>query len=163
MLHSCVAGVLARFALALAFSVVAAFPMRAAAEDFRAGPLVVVHPWARATPPGANVAGGYLTIENGGDVVDRLLSATVEVAPHVDLHEMKVVEGIMTMRPVKGGIVVPAGGSVAFAPGGTHLMFMDIQHPLKEGEELAGTLVFEKAGTVDVRYVVGPIGSDLSK
>jgi copper(I)-binding protein len=73
---------------------------------------------------------------------------------------MAVVDGIMKMRPLENGVEIPAGGSVEFKPGGYHLMFMDLARPVKEGESFSGTLTFEKAGTVDVTYEVGPIGGD---
>ncbi len=129
------------------------------AHEFKLGQLVIVHPWARATPPGAKVAGGYLTIENNGTENDRLVAATAEIAGRVDVHEMAVDNGVMKMRPLTDGLEIPAGGSVELKPGSYHMMMMDLTGPLKAGESIAGTLTFEKAGTVDVTYVVGPIGS----
>jgi copper(I)-binding protein len=129
------------------------------AHDFKTGKLIIDHPWARATPPGAEVAGGYLAIENAGEEADRLVSATAEVAGRVEIHEMNVVDGVMKMRPLPGGVEIPAGGAVELKPGSYHLMLMDLARPLKEGEAFAGTLTFEKGGSVKVTYAVGPIGS----
>lgn len=123
------------------------------------GPLTIMHPWARATPPGAKVGGGYLTVENSANEGDRLVSATADVAGRVEIHEMTVVDGVMKMRPLGDGLEVPASGSVELKPGSYHVMMMDLQQPLKEGESFHGTLTFEKAGTVDVTYRIGPIGS----
>ncbi len=132
---------------------------QAPAHEFKLGSLTIVHPWARATPPGAQVGGGYFTIENSGTEPDRLLSVTAEIAGRSDLHEMAVVDGIMKMRPLDNGVEIPAGGSVKFDPSAYHVMFMELKKPLKEGQKFSGTLTFEKAGTVDVTYVIGPIGA----
>lgn len=129
------------------------------AHEFKAGSLTIGHPWARATPPGAKVAGGYLTIENGGAEPDRLVAVTAEIAGRAELHEMAVVDGVMKMRPLNDGVDIPAGGSVTLEPSGYHMMLMDLTRPLKEGESFAGTLTFEKAGTVDVTFKVESIGA----
>ncbi len=131
----------------------------ASAHDFKAGSIKIDHPWARATPPGAQVAGGYFTIENSGSDADRLVSVTAEIAGRAELHEMAVEGGIMKMRPLKEGVEIPPGGTVKFDPKAYHVMFMDLKKPLKEGQEFKGTLTFEKAGTVDVTYSVGSIGA----
>jgi periplasmic copper chaperone A len=132
---------------------------QALAHDFKAGSLTIGHPWARATPPGAKVGGGYLTIENTGAEPDRLVAATVEIAGRAELHEMAVVDGVMKMRPLEAGIEVPASGSVELKPGSYHLMLMDLKQPLKEGESFSGTLTFEKAGTVDVTFNIESMGA----
>jgi hypothetical protein len=131
----------------------------AAAHEFKSGPIEVVHPWARATPPAAKVGGGYAEIRNDGSEPDRLVSVTAEVAGRVEIHEMGVKDGIMTMRPVEGGVPVPANGSAALAPGGYHLMLLELKRPLKAGESFAGTMTFEKAGTIPVTFDVQAIGS----
>jgi len=131
----------------------------AAAHEFKSGPIEVVHPWARATPPAAKVGGGYAEIRNDGSEPDRLVSVTAEVAGRVEIHEMGVKDGIMTMRPVEGGVPVPADGTAALAPGGYHLMLLELKRPLKAGESFAGTMTFEKAGTIPVTFDVQAIGS----
>lgn len=130
-----------------------------AAHEFKLGSLLVVHPWARATPPGATVAAGYLKIENGGTGDDRLVSAVSEISEGAELHETAVADGTATMRPVTEGLVIPAGGSVDLSPGSYHLMFTGLARPLKEGESFAATLTFEKAGALDVTFDVAPIGA----
>jgi hypothetical protein len=147
-------------ALVLLFALGFAFTAPSlSAHEIKAGALTIVHPWARATPPGAKVAGGYLTVENAGAEPDRLVAATVEIAGRAEIHEMAVVDGIMKMRPLRNGVEIPAGGSVALEPGSYHMMFMDLTRPLKEGESFAGTLTFEKAGSVEVTFAVGPLGA----
>jgi copper(I)-binding protein len=131
-------------------------PLRA--HEFKAGAITVEHPWSRATPGGARVAVGYAAISNAGEA-DRLVAATAEIAGRAELHEMAAKDGVMTMRPVTGGVSVPAGGKVALKPGSYHLMFLDLKRPLKPGEQFAGTLTFEKAGPVAVTFAVQSIGA----
>src|SRR5690349_15843100 len=92
----------------LAFvAIVAALP--ACAEDVKAGDLVITQAWSRATPGGAKVGGGYLTIENKGTAPDRLLGGSADIAAKVQVHEMSMNNGVMTMRPVDGGLVIEPG------------------------------------------------------
>ena len=134
----------------------------AAAEEFKAGEITVEQPWSRATPGGAKVGAGYLAITNGSATPDRLLSATTEVAGHTEIHEMSMNNGMMQMRPLPDGVEVPANGSVALEPGATHLMLLDLKHPLKEGDRFSGTLTFEKAGPLDVTFEIRGIGAKAS-
>lgn len=147
--------------LAAALALFAVQP--AFAHGFKIGELEIGHPWARMTPAGAKVGGGYLTVHNEGKDADTLVSATAEVAGKVEIHEMAVKDGIMTMRPLPDGVAVPAGAEVKLAPGGYHLMLLDLKQPLKEGESFKGTLTFAKAGTVNVEFKIegmaGPKGS----
>lgn len=110
-------------------------------------------PWAAVTPGGAKVGAGYFTITNPG-AADKLLGAASPRAKKVELHQMKMDGAMMSMRPVEGGVDVPAGGSVQFAPGGYHLMFIDIDAPFADGQSIPVTLTFEKAGAVDVALAV---------
>ena len=130
------------------------------AHGFKIGNLEIGHPWARMTPAGAKVGGGYLTIENTGSTPDRLVSVTVadDVAGRAEIHEMSVADGVMKMQMLPDGIEIPAGGKVALAPGGYHLMLQDLRQPLKEGASFKGTLTFEKAGTVAVEFKVEGMG-----
>jgi len=143
------------FALALLF--VSAHSVLA--HEFKVGDIEVEHPWSRATPAGAKVAGGYFTITNKGSAPDRLLSISSDISGKAELHEMGVKDGVMTMRPVSGGLEIPAGGKVTLGPGSYHIMFMDLKQPPKEGQMFAATLTFEKAGTVTVEFAVQAIGS----
>ena len=118
-------------------------------------------PWARATAPGASVAGGYMVIRNAGGAADRLVSASSPAAAKVELHVHINDNGVMKMREVKA-YDVPAKGSFELKPGGAHLMFMDIRRPFKEGEKLPVTLKFEKAGEVNAEFHVGRLGESAS-
>ena len=98
------------------------------AGEVTAGNLVITQAWSRATPGGAQVAGGYLTIENKGSQPDRLLSASTNAAKKIEIHEMALDKGIMTMRPIDGGLFIEAGKTVKFEPGGRHLMLIGLAH-----------------------------------
>lgn len=118
-----------------------------------AGDITLDHPWARATPAGAKVGAGYVTLKNTGSAGDNLVAATADVAGRVEIHEMAVVDGVMKMRPVKA-LPIPAGKSVELKPGSYHIMLMELKQPLKAGDKVTGTLTFEKAGTIPVEYAV---------
>jgi len=126
-----------------------AFPVQAQMQ--------IEKPWARATAPGATVAGGYMVIRNAGAAVDRLVSASSPAAAKVELHVHINDNGVMKMREVPG-YDVPAKGAFELKPGGAHLMFMDIKRPFKEGDKLPVKLKFEKAGEVSAEFQVGRIG-----
>jgi copper(I)-binding protein len=143
------------FALALAFTLSAA---PALAQEFKAGDIVIEKPWARATPKGAEVGGAYMTIENKGAAPDRLTGGTSDFAT-VEIHEMKSENGVMEMREVTGGLDIPAHGSVALAPGGYHIMFTHLAHPLAKGDTVKATLTFEHAGPVEVEFNVLGVGA----
>lgn len=130
-----------------------------AAAKYTVGTLAIDEPWLRATPGGATVGAGYLTIKNTGRDPDRLVGVTLAPAGHVEVHEMRETDGVMQMRELEDGLVVPPGATVVLEPGGLHLMLMDLGRPLKAGEELSGTLSFEKAGSVEVRFRVAPVGA----
>ena len=130
----------------------------ALAYDYAAGSLKIDHPWTRATPKGAAVAGGYLKITNTGAAPDRLVGGTFASAGRFEIHEMKTENGVMTMRGIPGGLEIKPGQTVEFKPGGYHVMFMDLKTPLQQGRSVKGTLVFEKAGTVEVEYAVEAMG-----
>jgi copper(I)-binding protein len=131
----------------------------ASAHDYTAGSLEIKHPWARATPRGASVAGGYLTIVNKGTVADRLVGGSSPVAGRFEIHEMKMEGGVMKMRPLPNGLEIRPGATVELKPGSYHLMFMGLKQPLEQGKRIKGTLVFEKAGRLEVEYAVEAIGA----
>jgi periplasmic copper chaperone A len=131
----------------------------ARAEEVKAGDLVISQAWSRATPGGAKVAGGYLTIENKGSTPDRLIGGSADDADKVQVHEMTMNNGVMTMRPVDQGLTIEAGKTVKLAPGGYHLMMSDLKNPLKRGDKVPVTLEFEKAGKVKLSLDVQGVGA----
>ena len=138
----------------LAFAAALSFvPGAAAAHEYKLGSLEIGHPWSRATPAGAPVAGGFLTVTNAGGA-DRLVSVASDAADKVEIHEMAVVDGVMKMRPLDKGIEVPAGGKLELKPGSYHVMFIGLKKPFVKGDMVKGTLAFEKAGKIDVEFKV---------
>jgi copper(I)-binding protein len=149
---------MSRIALITSVALIALGP-RAIARDFTAGKLEVVDPWARATPKGASVAGGYFKITNKGSAPDRLVGGTSEIAKRFELHVMKMDKGVMTMRGIGDGIEIKPGETIEFKPGGYHAMFVDLSQQLKQGEHVKATLQFEKSGKVVVDFSVEGIGA----
>lgn len=131
----------------------------ASAQEVKVGNIMIDHAWARATPLGAKVGGGYLTIKNTGAIPDRLISASSPAASKVEVHEMAMDKGVMKMRPVNDGLSVAPGQSVTLAPGGYHFMMIGLRAPLKKGETVPLTLKFEKAGEVKVTLDIEGIGA----
>jgi copper(I)-binding protein len=130
----------------------------ASAQEFRSGDLVISNPWSRATPKGAKVGAGYLVIENRGKIPDRLLGGSVEAAASFEIHEVVVEDGVMRMRELKD-VELPPGASVEAKPGGRHIMFVGLLHPLAAGEKARGALQFEHAGRVEVEFEVIGMGA----
>jgi copper(I)-binding protein len=146
----------------LLFSILATFSFvvgAAQAHEYKVGSLEIGHPWTRATPKGAQVAGGYLKITNKGTIADRLVDAKSDIAPRIEIHEMAMNSGTMQMRALKDGLEIKPGATVELKPGSYHIMFMDLKQPLEKGQRVKGTLTFEKAGPIDVEFVVEAVGA----
>ena len=124
------------------------------AQEYKVGDLIISHPIARETLPGAKVGGGYVTIKNTGKAADRLVGGNAGFAGKVEIHEMKMENQVMKMKPIVGGLEIPAGSMVKLAPGGNHLMFMKLSSPLKVGESHKATLKFENSGEIKVAFKV---------
>ena len=108
-------------------------------------------PWARATAPGAKVGAGYMKITSAA--ADRLVGASSPAAARVELHVTEKQGDVMRMREVKA-YDIPAKGGFTLAPGGAHLMLVDLKAPLKEGAKVPVVLRFEKSGEVKVELQV---------
>ena len=126
----------------------------AAPHEIKFGTLTIVHPWARPMPDAPDVMAGYLKIINTGNEVDKLIRATAEIALSSEFDEMNMDNGLMKASVVKGGIVIPAGKTVALTSKSLHIMFLRVKSQPMEGTEFKGTLTFEKAGTVNVDFEV---------
>jgi len=131
----------------------------ARAEDYKIGNLQISQPWARATPKGAAVAGGYLKITNTGTTPDRLLGGSTDIAKRFEVHEMSMDKGVMKMRELKSGLEIPPGATVELKPGSYHIMMQELAHPLAKGERVKASLTFEKAGKGEVEFAVEAIGA----
>jgi len=141
------------------FFITAGFGMvaTAQAQTAKVGSVQIENAYTRATVPGQQVAGGFMNIENKG-AADQLISASSPVASEVQLHEMAMDGNVMRMRQVKD-IALPAGGALELKPGGLHLMFMNIKAPLAAGETVPVKLKFAKAGEMELKLPVNPLGS----
>ena len=95
----------------------------------------------------------YFTIRNTGKQDDELVSASSVVADAVELHKSEMQNGVMTMQPV-ASILVAAGGSVEFQPGGYHVMLIGMRHDLNAGDRFDVTLNFKVAGAITVEVEV---------
>ncbi|MGE7368367.1 copper chaperone PCu(A)C [Neorhizobium sp. NPDC001467] len=138
-----------------AASALLALPLASAtAHDFKVGNLELKHPWSAKAPTVAPVLGGYLVIVNTGTEADRLVGGTTPAAERLELHESSLADGVVRMRPAKQGIEIPAGGAVSLQPGGAHIMLVGPKERPPEGGKFKATLQFEKAGPVEVEFVV---------
>lgn len=112
----------------------------------------VANAWARASVPGQKVGGVYMEIRSATSA--RLVSASSSAAGRVELHNMRIENGVMKMSPIDG-IELPAGQSVKLAPGGNHVMLIDLKRDLKQGETVPVVLTVESSGktrqTIEVR------------
>ena len=144
--------------LALGLSL-AAIAFSVNARDYKVGAIQIIDPWTRATPPSAPSGGGFLALTNTGATPDRLIAAKSPTAGKVEIHEMKMDGNVMRMREVEKGIEIPPGGTVELKPGGYHIMFMGLKAPFEKDTRVPVTLVFEKAGSVDVELSVMPMGA----
>jgi copper(I)-binding protein len=140
------------------FLATALLPMAARAHGSTTehGSLTLEAPWTRAAGQGGQGA-GFLTIRNAAGA-DRLLSVSTPAAGRAELHTMLRDGDIMRMRQVEA-IAVPANGAVSLAPGGLHILLMGLTRPLVVGASVPLTLVFERAGAVELQLAVQPAGA----
>ena len=118
----------------------------------------VEQPWSRATPPGAKIGVGFMRLKNAGSAAARVVGASSPVAGRVEMHVTTRDGDVMKMRQVES-FDVPAGGAFELKPGGAHLMLMDLQRPLKQGEKVPLTLRLEKGGELKVELRVEALGA----
>jgi copper(I)-binding protein len=140
-----------------------AFVFPAVAHDYKLGSLEIVQPWTRATPSTAQTGGGFLTITNKGTTPDRLVSARSTASDKVEVHEVKMDGNVMKMRELEKGLEIPAGATVMLKPGGYHIMFVGLKAPFAKDSKVPLTLVFEKAGSLDVELTVEALGTSAPK
>lgn len=128
----------------------AAFAQAAAAH------IVAAQAWARPTVAGQPAGGGFVRLINQGKQDDRLIAASSPVAQRMEIHHMVIENNVMRMREVQGGVAIKAGETLELKPGGLHVMFLDLKQPLQRDSKVPVTLEFEKAGKVNVEFVVQP-------
>lgn len=141
---------LTRLMIALSVGLLPGFAM---GHDYKVGDLHIEHPFARATAASAMAGAGYVSIMNSGTEDDALIGIEADY-PRVMMHDSVMTDGVASMTAMDR-VVVPAGGTATFAPGGLHIMFMGLNgDPLEAGEKVPVTLIFERAGRVDVVFDV---------
>src|ERR1700731_464562 len=145
--------------LSAAFLAASLLAMPSFAREYTLGSIEVLRPWSRATPATAPSAGGFLTVVNKGNAPDRLLAVQSPAADQVQIHEMKMDGTVMRMRELDNGVALPAGQAVELKPGGYHVMFIGLKAPVAKGQNVPATLVFEKAGKVDIEFLVEALGA----
>ncbi len=140
---------------AAAFLVSPVLAVPAFAHDYVIGDLTIDHPWARPTVTTRQPGAAYFTIRNDGDTDQRLIEARpIDFAQAAELHTHINDDGVMRMRVVEGGVVIPAGETIQFQPGGLHVMLFGLEAPLTEGSLQSLTLVFEDLGEIDLILAV---------
>ncbi len=132
------------------------YPDLGLAHEYEASGVTVAHPWARATPGGATIGAAYVEIK--AKDADTLVAASSPVAARVEIHTHSMDDGVMKMRKLDK-LAIPAGGSALLKPSGDHIMLFDLKAPLKEGDLLPITLVFEKAGEIKIDATIEPVGA----
>ncbi|GEO81495.1 hypothetical protein ROR02_16260 [Pararhodospirillum oryzae] len=126
-------------------------------DSVPAGLITIERPWARASAGTATVAGVFMTLHNGG-AKDRLIRAASPAAGLVEIHQTRMEDGVMRMRPVEALDLAP-GTDTVLRPGGLHVMLIDLKAPLVEGERVRVDLTFEHAGPVTIEAIVRPVGA----
>ena len=127
-----------------------------AGHEDKLGKLLINHPVLRVASPVSKTGAGYMAITNRGMAADRLVSVITSASNRADLHGTVANGNVMQMRSASGGVPVPAGATVSFAPGGLHVMFIGLKAPMRDGTKLKARLLFEKAGPVDVEFKTEP-------
>ncbi|MCP4789348.1 MAG: copper chaperone PCu(A)C [Gammaproteobacteria bacterium] len=116
--------------------------------------LDIQHSWIKAPVPGTMMTGGFISITNNGKHDEQLVAAYSDIAKNTELHTMVMIDGVMKMREVEGGWVIPAGETLTLAPGGNHIMFIGLTSMLMEGDKQILTLEFKHAGKVERAFMI---------
>ncbi len=124
----------------------------------QASPLTVVNAWVRK-PPGVDTAAVYFVLKNAGPSAITITGASSPIAEHVMVHESSTVDGQSRMR-MKDTVAVAPGKSVAFSPGGLHVMLSGLKKELPVGTRVPVTLQLEGGGQVSVTAIVRSLGSN---
>jgi copper(I)-binding protein len=138
---------------AIAATAVLALSLGACSSGGAGAAPTITGAWVRPPQGMERPAAGYFVI-TGGSQADALLGATSPVAGDVQVHETSTdASGMTGMHPVSR-VEVPAGATVAFQPGGFHLMFMEVTGTIEAGGSVQIELTFEKAGKITVQAEV---------
>ncbi|UCU95178.1 copper chaperone PCu(A)C [Hydrogenophaga taeniospiralis] len=115
--------------------------------------------WVRGTVATQKASGAFMRLTPSANA--RLVAVESPVAGVVEIHEMAMEKDVMKMRQI-AGLDLAAGRTTELKPGGFHVMLMDLKQPLKGGESVPLTLVFEDASkqrfTQEVKAPVTALG-----
>jgi copper(I)-binding protein len=143
-------------ALALVLALLTATP--ALSHSVTEGALEIIHPNIPQPAKGAKSAAGYMAISNEGATPDRLIGVETPAAAKSMLHTTSIsADGVASMSHLDA-IEIPAGDTILLEPGGMHVMLMGLTADLIEGDMVNGALIFEKAGRVEIEFMVDPPG-----
>ena len=145
----------------LATTILLALTAAAAGHEFKVADVEITHPYLAATLPGAKTAAAYMILTNTGSEPDRLLSIETDAAVRVEFHQSVLTDGISRMRPIAGGLEIPAGGEYRLGADGSHAMLVGLTAPVGLGQLVEATLVFERAGPLEITFEVEPVGTTL--
>jgi copper(I)-binding protein len=142
--------------LSLAILIAALVPALGACSITPTSPNIIIEEiWARQSPLAEGNGAAFMVIKNNGGEADALVGARTEISDVVELHETIMQDDVMRMRPIEGQrLEVPAGGEVMLAPGGLHIMFIDLNRQLNPDDTFPVILVFEKSGEMQVEVPV---------
>ena len=117
--------------------------------------IVIAHSYARANGASAKAGAAFMVIKNFTDEDDRLITTATNVAKKAEVHTHRMdANGMVSMGPLEGGLVVPAHSQVELKRGGEHVMMMGLTQALNDGDTVTLTLIFEKAGEITVEIPV---------
>ncbi|WP_170761854.1 copper chaperone PCu(A)C [Ruegeria lacuscaerulensis] len=126
-----------------------------ATSAFAQDPITVDDAYARSAGNSAKAGAAFMMIQNTGEADDRLVGVESDVAARVELHTHLIDEnGVAKMTHVEEGFVIPAGETHMLKRGGDHVMFMGLTAPFEQGSKVPVTLIFEKAGEVEIEIPV---------
>lgn len=145
-------------AVAVALTFVAAVSLVSGADPGRSG-IAVEQAWARATAGSATTGAAFLRIANRGAADDRLLAVECSASDRATIHSGTRAGAVMQMRPAAEGLTIAAGTVLDLRPGGDHIMLTGLRQPLRRGETVPLTLIFDKAGRVETQLVVAAAGA----
>jgi len=120
-----------------------------AAAPLRVGDIEITKAWARPTVPSANEGVAYLTISNHGKTAEALIGVSTPAAKRAELHTSETMNGMMQMRAASS-LEIPPAGTLALEPGGDHIMLLGLAAPLKRGDNLELTLIFQHQGKLEI-------------
>ncbi len=118
--------------------------------------VIVEGAWARPVTVGESErihSAAYFRLQNFGEDQVTLVDAATDVAGRTEIHETQMEDGVMRMRQ-RSDVSVPGGESVAFEPGGLHIMLMEVHRDLVEGDTLMLTLRFADSSEQEVSVAV---------